>query len=267
MKPILTAFLEERKSIRLWVADDGGTSSPARPRTQQPANRVLDYNVDKVQQSIEKPSPSPFKPRHVLRRSGAVQDPFPSPTRAVQPIVQIEEDDQADHQPDIDDGPIMLDDDDYDNGMPEEPVDSAIGDTQAGATEELPSDAHLTRDHSLEPPLDLSQVRSSPVASPSSPSKKRPRNDIEDDRVEPTEASLVSESGPASKKQKGKPSKAKKQVTIHHRSGEDETIDPALLAYGDSYEADPSLEAALSQPAKSLNYLAKLTCHLAPAAA
>lgn len=218
--------------------------SPTRPRTQPPTNRMLDFSADNVHQSIEKPSP--FKPRHALRRSTAPQDLPSSPSRpAAQSIVEVEDDvaEENDVQL-VDDAPMPLDEDDYYVALPDE-QDVELDEAQAGAALESPTEAPM-QDESI----DHDQHMDSPSLPRSGSSGKRDRSVLENDEVEHEQSafdSRLDDSAPASKKQRGKQTK---QVTIHHRNGEDETIDPALLAGGDMYEPAPTLEAALAKGTK-----------------
>lgn len=228
--------------------------SPSRSRTQPPANRRLNFDADGVRKSIE--SPSPFKPRHVLRRSFAQQNPFASPTKAVPAVAEVEEaadeaanegvDDPKDDdvQP-LDDGPVMLNDDDYYDAKPYLPS-AELEDTQAGAAPGSPPQPKRRSLRKSGDSVNNSGIQHTPIAQSSS-SKKRTRSALEEDHAEAeqnTSHSQLSVSGPSYKKQRGK-QRESNEVTIHHRNGEDETIDPALLAHGDEYEANSAVEAAL----------------------
>lgn len=241
--------ISQRQSLGL--EHDG---SPTRPRTQPPANRVLDFGGDGVRKSIE--SPSPFKPRHVLRRSMAGKDPFASPVKpASDAIVEVNEgvgkidnDDEIQIAADV---PIMItDDDNFYDAMPHQAsVEVEEADTRAGAEHKSPPKSRTARPRKSNDTANSSQIQHCPSSAKRTSTKKRDLSVLDDNHAEGEQSLLdsqLSELGPASKKPRGKQPKAKnKEVIIHHRDGWDETIDPALLAYGDQYEANSALEAAL----------------------
>lgn len=229
-------------------------ASPIQSRTQPPANRVLDFGGEKVHKSIET---SPFKPRHVLRRSfaQAEKDPFASPSKTsadaaagAEPVGKIDNDDEVQL---IDDGPLIPADEDYYDALPHEGrVDAEEPETAAGAQQQTPAISRPVTRRTSKDAADSSQLIQLPSTGPKrSSTKKRNHSALEDDQGEITNQSLLdsqlsTEDGPSHKKQRGKQSR-NKEVVIHHRDGDDETIDPALLACGDQYEPDSALEAAL----------------------
>ena len=205
----------QRQSLQLHQ-----DSSPVESHTQHPVNRVIDFNGNGVHKSIE--SPSPFKHRVATRKSIAVpQDPFASPGPESQPVpsdADVDggaENDEAEVEQQIDDAPILLDDDDnlYD----------AMPDHSSGEADE--------EHHSSQIQLSSSSTKSS--------GKKRERSLVEDDSQAQVDQDLsqsqISESGRASKKQRGR---ARKSDRVHVLSDADHgTIDPTLLAYDNGLDA------------------------------
>lgn len=227
------------KRLSVGLEADG---SPVQLRTAPPPNRVLDFGESEVHKSIE--SASPFKPRHVLRRSmgGVQKNPFasPEPARDAKPktIPEAEEEaqDEVEEQQTADDGPLMVDDDDYYDAVPEQ--EEASG--GAEEVEEDPAPKKRGRPRKSGESRDTSQVHHTPPVADMTSGQKRDRSTLE---AEPSEEANVShsqitEAGPASKKHRGRPAK----VIVHQDDGDAYTIDPSLLAHGDEYVAEVSEE-------------------------
>ena len=229
--------------------------SPSQPRTQPPANRVLNFAAKGVRTSIE--SPSPFKPRHVLRRSSGHGRPDPfaideqAKKQATQPVQEaIEDVDEAagaeiDLPQPVNDGPLMLGDHgDY------SPVPETVNEDDPGEhvehSHDSPSLPKRGRSRNSGDSIDSQVQRSSSATGEFG--KKRHRSRLEDEQAEMDSNTLqlrVNGSGPAHKKRRGKASIDK--VTVHH-DYIDDTIDPALLSHGDEYAADHGEHSGLSEP-------------------
>ena len=178
-----------------------------------PPNRVLDFGEGGVRKSIE--SPSPFKPRHTLRRSMAAQqaqeNPFVngSPVRTVKPRSTIfeqedgEEEDEA--QSGADDGPIIMDDDDYYDALPQQ--DDDVQEVQEDAVEEEPAKRKPGRPRKSGSSINSSQIQHTPTTANMSASRKRTRSSL--DGPGPSDASVshsqISESGRANKQGRSAP--------------------------------------------------------------
>ena len=217
--------------------------SPVRLRTQPPPNRVLDFGAEgTVHKSIE--SPSPFKPKHVLRRSmgAAHQNPFASPTKDAKPQVIPEADEDAEEEAEAEVGaeeePLLIDGDDYYDAVP------ALDDDQAEepTVQEAPSKAKPGRTRrSGDLSVNSSQIQHTPPAPDMTKGRKRDRSTLEDEQAEDANVSQsqIGETGRASKKQRG----GKHSKVIVHQDDGDAYIDPSLLAHGDEYVIEEPIEA------------------------
>lgn len=223
--------ISQRLSVGL---DQNG--SPSRS-VAQPPNRILDFGENRVHKSIE--SPSPFKPKHVLRRSVglAQQNPFASPVPTSRTIVEEQDDDAKAGAEDLlpeDDGPILQDDDDYHDAKP------YIPEEESEPVETSPTSRKAARRISGESSKN-SQIETTLPVAQSSSGQKRNRSTLEDE-VESEDVSVsqsqIGGTGRASKKQRGK-----EKVVVHHDDGP-EVVDPSLLAYGDEFEPAGQLDDA-----------------------
>ncbi|KAK3680928.1 mitotic fidelity of chromosome transmission-related protein [Vermiconidia calcicola] len=201
-----------RPSTHRMSAGLEGEGTPAPSKTQPPPNRVLDFGGEEdVHKSIE--SPSPFKPRHVLRRStgGGKSIPFASvsPTKDVQQpdtipegdedteLQQPEAEEEPEVQPPAQDGPLMLDEDDqFYDAQPAADEEQS----HAGAAEEVPVKRKPGRPRKSLDSSNSQVLQASPVVT-----KKRTRASLEDSRAGEANVSesQVSESAPAQKKRRG----------------------------------------------------------------
>jgi len=209
-----------------------------------------------VKQSIE--SPSPFKPRHTLRRSmgkaGGRENPFASPVGKAPPTTTpatILEDDEEDVEEvegvdlPVDDGPLMLDDDDeFQDALPAQEEEAQMGAVEDDEEEEhveepqpLPEKTRSGRPRKSGSSVDSSQLQHTPPVAPMASSRKRDRSTLENSRSEDasTSQSQINETGRAQKKQKGGRSSLNK-VIVHQDEG-DVAVDPSLIAHGDEYVA------------------------------
>lgn len=253
--------------------------TPSRSLTQPPANRVLDFMIngaENVRRSIE--SQSPFKPKRTLRRSlgpGSVRrDPFvliPSPAKLAENInhedisVTIEEGDEpAEHAADktqervneqlpLDDGPLMLDNDDSYGGMQDQSdgkIEEAVAPDQRKVTSPSQRRARMSRKF-MESEDETVFRPTAPVAN-TAQSRKRNRSSIEDEDISQEHSSVSQSQGdgtaPVAKRKRGRPSKDNVAV---HRDNEEASIDPALLTYGDDYLAQGGEEDRLEAEEQS----------------
>jgi len=187
------------------------------------------------------------------------KDVFGSPSKSVahdndepeEPVGQADND--RDALPVMDEAPLMVGDDDYYNGGDsveasiEIETEDAVTGAEMHANHSSPSRSRTTRQRRSNGQGDNSEIVRSPPGSGHSTGRKRTRASLDNDRSQGEQSLLddqLHDSGHAQKKQRGKQGK-KPDVIIHHLDGIDETIDPALLAYGDEYEANSALEAAL----------------------
>ena len=255
--------ISQRLSVDLLA--DG---SPARPRTL-PANRVLDFGAaDTVHKSIE--SASPFKPKRTLRRSvgpaaPSLAKPFGSPEQDAKPVLDVEETSQEEAEAEVeehaeagaaedvqpaDDGPLMIDEDDYYDAMPQQPSpieEEPEEPEQVEPPQTTPSKRKPGRPRKSGDSMYTSQILHS------SPAQSRKRNRASLEAGETSATQLQSElAGPSQKKRRGRPSKDK-SVIVHQDDG-DAVIDPSLLAHGDQYvdeveiQDDEAAEAADEVP-------------------
>ena len=236
--------ISQRASVGLEEDD-----SPARTRTQPPANRRLDFGDDGVRRSIE----SPFKPRHVLRRSmGAQQEnPFAngSPVRTIKPSHTMLEEDEVDADADdakpalpAEDGPLLLDDDDYYSAVPQQSAEP----TEEAPAEEQPAKRKPGRPRKSGGSANGSFIQHTPPAANMNSGRKRTRASLDgpaanDDNLS---HSMISESGRASKRGRA----SREQVIVHQDEGE-VAVDPSLIAHGDEYVVDvPEESIELVEP-------------------
>ncbi|KAK5172566.1 mitotic fidelity of chromosome transmission- protein [Saxophila tyrrhenica] len=242
---------------RMNTPEEEGT--PARVRSQLRPNRVLDFGEGGVKQSIE--SPSPFKPRHVLRRSLGVgkSNPFASPatSKATPAEVTIAEEDEQEAEGaelPVDDGPLILDDDeDSHDAVPQHDEEEA----QTGAAEEeeeeqevqeVPQKRKSGRPRKSGSSVNSSQIQHTPPVAPMVSSRKRDRSTLENSQLEDASISQsqISQTGRAQKKQRGgRPSLNK--VIVHHDEG-DEAVDPSVIAHGDEYVVEEDASVPAEEP-------------------
>ena len=235
--------------------------SPARvSRTQPPPNRVLDFGANEVLRSIE--SPSPFKPKHRLRRSVGPRpsNPFASPenaTTSVHTLAEVEEEEaEAGAQDDVelpepvDDGPLILDDNEYDAKL-YQPAEEAKGvhveDVHESLIKRKPGRPRKSGDS-----VNSNQIQHSPSGAGMAVSKKRDRSVLENDQSEDDvglSQSQVSESAPSQKRKRVRPSKGDNVIVL--QDDEDAAIDPALLAHGDVDITEDVADAGSEPPGKS----------------
>lgn len=194
---------------------------------------MLNFGEGGVRKSIE--SPSPFKPRHVLRRSMAAQHENPfvngSPVRTVKPrstILEEDELDDADEPIPADDGPLMMDDDDYYDAMPQqddEPAEEEI-------VHEEPAQRKPGRPRKSGGSVNSSQIQQTPPIANMTTGRKRTRSSLNGPGASDVNSShsVISESGRASKR--GRSSREK--VIVHQDDGY-VAVDPSMIAYGDEY--------------------------------
>ena len=232
--------MSQRLSIGAEADGSAGTT-----RTQAPPNRVLDFGEGGVRKSIE--SASPFKPRHVLRRSMGArhENPFAngSPVRTVKPGNTIlEEDeveaDEAEAALPVDDGPLMLEDDDYYDALPPQD-DNHVQEEQV--EEEVPVKRKPGRPRKSGDSLNSSQMQNSPQSTSMTTARKRTRSSLNGPGASDVSVSTsqISESGRPSKR--GRTSREK--VIVHQDDG-DVAIDPSLIAHGDEYVVEVPEESS-----------------------
>ena len=241
--------------------------SPARlSKTQPPPNRVLDFGANGVRTSIE--NASPFKPKRVIRRSSVGPRPnlFASPVRAVRPaeaFIETEKgadagaeqgtealaQEEIEVQQAVNDGPLLLDDDDY-NTLPQQTVLDAE-EAQADETHETPTKRKPGRPRKSVESLHNSHIDRSRSTVSAASSRKRDRSTLEDEQIDSgvgLSHSQLGEAGTARKRPRGRSSR---DNSIHvHQDYEEATLDPTVLARGESYVTEGSVDTASEPPTK-----------------
>lgn len=219
--------------------------TPAHARSQLRPNRVLNFGGESgVIKSIE--SPSPFKPRHALRRSTGVghSNPFASPAKGTSSKIATSEDNVENSEPlQLDDEPLILGDDEDYNTAPDyddEPV-------QLPAVEESTEKRRPGRPRKSNGSLNSSQIQHTPPVAQMSSSRKRDRSTLEGSHIEEASISQISESARAQKKRRGRSSAT--EVIVHQDDG-DIAIDPALLAHGDEYVVEEPIAEEPEAPVR-----------------
>ena len=225
--------------------------SPARQRGQPPPNRVLDFGGEGVHKSIE--SPSPFKPRHVLRRSmgPSHQNPFASasPVKDAKPTFTIPEgeedvEDEVDVQQNALDEQLILNLDDHD--------DDAVPpqDDEPEIVEEAPAARRPGRPRKSGDSLIISQAQHTPPAADMVSGRKRTRSSLED--AQAGEGSIsqsqISEAGPANKRKRG--GRHSKDAVIVHQDESDVGVDPSLIFNGEEQVSEDVAESSAA-PSKA----------------
>jgi len=227
--------------------------SQALAKTQPPANRKLDFASNGVRKSIEEMSP--FRPKKVLRRSAgsARGNPFSSPREA-----DIQRTEHAENIPEelgspgekqgaselgvpqmADDGPVMLDEDDVDQAMPNDEITEAE-EAQIAEQQATPTERTVGRTRKSGDSVNSTRIQHTPHSGSTTRSRKRDRTSLEMQTAEvDISQSEVTESGmsagPSQKKPRGKTPKDK---VVVHNDDVDRTIDPSLLAYGDQHTVE-----------------------------
>lgn len=210
------------RAVSIGSEDD---VSPSNSRTSYPANRVLDFagaaNRGRKSLHVVEDTHSPFKPKKALRRSqGPIRpDPFDiqrSPiSQAHAPTTQHEEsvaDGRDDTAQPLEDGAAEWDD-----------APALGGDDNFYEAYESPVEGDGDEQHDDQ-------------ASASAKSgQKRARSSLQSTQGRNVSDTIQEEEAePAQKKRRGRPSSEKEKVIVHTQDGP-ETIDPSLIAYGDSY--------------------------------
>lgn len=224
---------------------EGSASSP-NAQTQPPANRRLDFvTTNRDRKSLKfAEAQSPFKPSKTLRRS----------TGPARPSIYDHPEDDEDDEPGQTTNGVVGDDEDVEPSIEDnEPLMVDDGDaypldfeqTEPEPESEIPVKRKRGRprksDQSNASQLDNSIASSSRV--------KRSRTSLDDSQLaegDPEQSSRLSK----------KKRFSNANSVIIHRDGEDETMDPSLIAHGDEYIAniddedgvqpDPDLEAQLN---------------------
>ena len=170
------------------------------------------------------------------------ENPFAngSPARTVKPKSTVFEHDDAEQEPEAqpgaDDGPLMLDEDDYYDALPQQ--DEGV--QQEGVQEE-PSKRKPGRPRKSGGSVNSSQIQQTPPVANTSASRKRTRSSLDGPGASDASVShsQISESGRASKR--GRSSLQK--VVVHQDEG-DVAVDPSLIAHGDEYVAEVPEESS-----------------------
>ena len=184
-----------------------------------------------------------------------MQQPSESPEQDAKPVVEFEEPSAyveaeagaeagAEEEQPMDDGPLMVGEDDYYDAAPQQPSPIEQEPEQIEPPQTTPSKRKPGRPRKSGDSINYSQIaHSSPVQS-----RKRGRASLEEG--EASASQLQSEAaGPSQKKRRGRPSKD--QSVIVHQDDGDAVIDPSLLAHGDQYEAAEAQDEVPELPSKA----------------
>lgn len=168
------------------------------------------------------------------------ENPFAngSPVRTVKPRSTILEEDEVDDAPlPADDEPIMLDNDDYYDALPQQDDEPE----QEEIIYEEPVKRKPGRPRKSRGSVNSSQIQHTPPVANMSSSRKRTRSSLDGPGGSDvnTSQTLDNESGRASKR--GRSSRG--NVIVHQDDG-DVAVDPSMIVHGDEYVAEVPEESA-----------------------